>query len=723
MDKSVKMLHALMGLEIGGAETHVVELVKELKRQGYDIVVASNGGVYEKELKQAGIKHYKVPLNDRNPINFIKSYFILKDIILKENIKLVHAHARIPGFICGLLHKKLNFTFVTTAHWVFFTGMGLKYITNWGQKVIAVSEDIKKYLIDNYNTKEENIFLTINGIDTEKFSPQIKAPEIEKEFNIKDEKVIVYVSRMDSDRAQVAWELLECVDELNKKIDKLKIIIVGNGNEYNSMVKKVESINKSIGKKVVYMAGARTDINKLVSVADLFIGVSRAALEAMAAGKAVIVAGNEGYIGAFDLDKLDNAIENNFTCRGNAPSNKTKLLKDILYMLSLTDVQRDKLGLIGRQVILDNYSVNKMANDCIKAYDAALDIEKDTKEVMVLGYYGFGNWGDEATLSAIIDMIRQVSYKTRINVLSYNGNETYRAYGVNGISRNDYIKILAAIKRCDIVICGGGTILQDVTSSRSLYYYLLVIWLAKKYNKKIAFFSNGFGPITKNKELTSKVCNQANDIIVRDEKSKAMMLEMGINKKIYVSTDIVFNFEKTPNIKKKKKIAVSLRPWKYSKNFVEQISKAINNLIDKGYYIDFISLHKNTDEKVLKQVIDKIDRKDRVCLYKSNSYRQVMDRIGQSRIMIGMRLHANIFALINDMPIITINYDPKIEALANDFNQPIIYIDDDDICKTIVKSVKDIEQNYDNKVEFIKNKTIEKRELLKINYKYLKKNL
>lgn len=723
MDKSIKMLHALMGLEIGGAETHVVELVKELKRQGYNIIVASNGGVYEKELKQVGIKHYKVPLNDRNPINFIKSYFMLKNIILKENIKLVHAHARIPGFICGLLHRKLKFTFVTTAHWVFFTGMGLRYITNWGQKVIAVSEDIKKYLIENYHTKEENIFLTINGIDTEKFSPNIDAPEIKKEFNIeKEDKVIVYVSRMDTDRAKVAWELLECANELNKKIDKLKIIIVGDGNEYNSMLKKVESINKSIGKKIIYMAGARTDINKLVSVADVFIGVSRAALEAMAAGKAVIVAGNEGYIGAFDLSKLDNAIENNFTCRGNAQSNKDKLLKDILYMFNLNDEQRNKLGLIGRLVILDNYSVTKMANDCVKAYDAALNI-KNNKEVMVLGYYGFGNWGDEATLSAIIGMIHKVSSETKISVLSYNGNETYKSYGVNGISRNSYLKIIAAIKRCDIVICGGGTILQDVTSSRSLYYYLLVIWLAKKYKKKIAFFSNGFGPIIKNKTVTSKVCNKANDIIVRDEKSKNMMLEMGINKKIYVSTDIVFNFEKTPNIKKQKKIAVSLRPWKYSKHFIEQIAAAINKLIDKGYYIDFISLHKNTDEKILKQVIDKINKKNKICLYKSNSYRQVMDRIGQSRIMIGMRLHANIFALINDMPIITINYDPKIEALATDFNQPIIYINDINISKIIVENVKDIEKNYNSKVEFIKAKTIEKRELLKINYRYLKKIL
>ena len=75
--KKYKILMALMGLEIGGAETHVVELSKELKKQGYDIIVASNGGVYEKELAEAGIRHYHVPLNQRNVLKMARSYLII----------------------------------------------------------------------------------------------------------------------------------------------------------------------------------------------------------------------------------------------------------------------------------------------------------------------------------------------------------------------------------------------------------------------------------------------------------------------------------------------------------------------------------------------------------------------------------------------------------------------------------------------------------------------
>lgn len=719
MDKSRKMLHALMGLEIGGAETHVVELVKELKREGYDVIVASNGGIYEKELEQAGIKHYKVPLNDRNIFNFIKSYKLLKKIIEEEKVELVHAHARIPGFICGLLHKKMKFTFVTTAHWVFFTGMGLKYITNWGQKVIAVSSDIKKYLMDNYKTKEEDIFLTINGIDTDKFSPDTDKTKVMKEFGFEEkDNIVVYVSRMDSDRSKAAFELAECAEELDKKIENLKILIVGGGNQFEEIQSKAEQINSKIGHKVIYLAGARSNINEFAAVGDIFVGVSRAVLEGMSAAKPVIIAGNEGYLGVFDTDKLENAIESNFTCRGNEPSDRDKILKDVLYLFSLSKEERKELGLKGRQVIFDYYSVSKMADDCVKAYDAAF---RD-KQVLILGYYGFGNWGDEASLSTIINMIKKTSDKTKINVLSYNEKETCQKYGVDGISRNSFKEIAKYVKKSDIIIFGGGTLLQDITSSRSLYYYLFIIWFSKIYKKKIVFFSNGFGPIIKNKKLTAKIANMADDIIVRDNKSKEMMERLGINKEITVSTDVVFDLEKNPDIEKKNKIAISLRPWKYSDNFSEQITKSINILIGEGYDIDLISLQK-MDENVLKNIYEKIENKSSVTLCKGNSYKEIMDKIGESRIMVGMRLHANIFALINDIPVIMLNYDPKIEALAQDFGQELIELDESNICERIIQAVENIEKDYEHKVEEVRFKTQAKRELLRTNYQYLERNI
>ena len=111
----MKILMATMGLDIGGAETHIVELAKELKAEGHDIVVASNGGVYVPEIVAAGIRHYQVPMHRRDAGCMLRSRKLLKEIIRTERPDVVHAHARIPAFLCGTLQRTMKFPFVTTA--------------------------------------------------------------------------------------------------------------------------------------------------------------------------------------------------------------------------------------------------------------------------------------------------------------------------------------------------------------------------------------------------------------------------------------------------------------------------------------------------------------------------------------------------------------------------------------------------------------------------------
>ena len=369
----MNILMALMGLDIGGAETHVAELSKELKRRGHNIIIASNGGVYEKELVDFGIKHYKVPLQNKKPNNIISSVSLLKRIIIEEKIDIVHSHARIPSFLLGKIQKSMKYPFVTTAHWVFTTKYGLKYITDWGQKTLAVSEDIKKYLIDNYKIPEKNITVTVNGIDTERFSKIESSQEIKDEFFISEgDKTIVYVSRMDTDRSLAAHQLIAAVDALFPVIDNLKCIIVGGGNDFESIKSEAEAVNRKYDNKIISLAGARTDINKIISVCDLFVGVSRAALEAMASGKPCIIAGNEGYIGLFDENKLDIALKTNFCCRGCDKSETTVLTQDIANFFGMWTEDVNKISEYSRQVVLEHYSATRMADDAEKVYKEAM---------------------------------------------------------------------------------------------------------------------------------------------------------------------------------------------------------------------------------------------------------------------------------------------------------------------------------------------------------------
>lgn len=730
-----KILMTTMGLNIGGAETHIVELSKELKKRGYDILVASNGGVYVDELVKAGIKHYNVPLNTRNVVKMYRSLRLLRKIINKEKVDIVHSHARIPGFVTGLLHHSLDFTFVTSAHWVFNTAHGLKYLTNWGQKVIAVSEDIKQYLIDNYNTPEDDIYVTINGIDTDKFSPDISGGDIINEFGLDNKFPIVsYVSRMDSDRAMVAEQLIDISELLGRKIEGIQFLIAGGGDVFDKLKEKADAVNSKLGRKCIVMTGARTDINKIVAAGDIFVGVSRAALEAMSAAKPVIVAGNEGYIGIFSEDKLLTAQENNFCCRGCEMSSHERLADDIVKLISADANTKSALGQYGRDVIFEFYSVSKMADDCIKMYDDAYQLNH-SRNILMSGYYGFNNSGDEAILTTIYKNTKKINNNINITVLSKNPEETKNKYGFqNVVYRFDFFKVLEEIKNCDILLSGGGSLLQDTTSTRSLMYYLFIIEWAKIMHKKVMLYANGIGPVSKkkNRNMVRRVVNKADIITLREEDSLDELVSMGItNKNIYVTADPVFTMETIPYYKSKALLAeadiptdkgivgVSVRSWKGNTNIADKFAQICDRIHDEfNKTIVFIVMHNPADANISKEVISKMHSPAYI-LDKSYSPNEIMGMIGQMEIILSMRLHTLIFATKQRVPIIGFIYDPKINNYLNMINMPNGGdVDNIDINKTICE-FENLTTNYDeivNRLNISARKLEEKAEL---NEKYL----
>ena len=177
---------------------------------------------------------------------------------------------------------------------------------------------------------------------------------------------------MDTDRSLAVKMLIKSAPELKKSIPGLRIIAVGGGDDYENVKKLADKANDECGAGTVELTGARTDIGRIVSAADLFVGVSRAALEAMASGKNTLIAGNEGYIGIFSEDKLDTAIDTNFCCRGCRATDEKQKIKKILDFYRKPDAEKKKMSEFCRKVIIDNYSVSKMVDDCVRAYDSVL---------------------------------------------------------------------------------------------------------------------------------------------------------------------------------------------------------------------------------------------------------------------------------------------------------------------------------------------------------------
>ena len=107
------------------------------------------------------------------------------------------------------------------------------------------------------------------------------------------------------------------------------------------------------------------------------------------------------------------------------------------------------------------------------------------KKIVISGYYGFANAGDEAMLTAIVKSLRKTEASVDLTVVSGNPQSTATKHLVNSVHRFSPLEIYSAVANCDLLLSGGGSLLQDVTSKKSLLYYLAIIWLGKLLNKKV----------------------------------------------------------------------------------------------------------------------------------------------------------------------------------------------------------------------------------------------
>ena len=678
----MKILMATMGLDIGGAETHIVELSKELRSQGHEVAVVSNGGVYVPEITAAGIRHYNAPMHRRSLSDMRQAQAILRDVIQREKPDVVHAHARIPAFLCGRLQKSMKFPFVTSCHGVYQVSGALRLLSNWGERTLAVSEDIRDYLVQQYNIPAQNITLTINGIDTNKFSPDVSGEAVRREFQLGDAPVIGHVSRLDAETALAARQLIENAPVLEQRFPGVRILIVGGGTVYKELAARAREINQAMGRDCLVLTGPRTDVNLLVAACDLFVGVSRAALEAMSACKPVILSGAQGHTGLFTPDLLAKAVDTNFCCRTDPTATQDQMLADVTAALSLSQEEKDELGMYGRKTVQEYYSVRRMTEDCLGVYN---QVRHRRYRLVMSGYYGFANAGDDAILEAIQQAIHEASDDIAVTVLSNDPELTQKQYGMEAIPRFQVWKVFSALRRSDALLSGGGSLLQDTTSTRSLLYYLSVIRCADLLGKPVMLYANGIGPVRRpgNRKRVKKVVERATLVTLRDHSSARELADMGVVRNdLRVTADPVFHLAPASAERGAELIrtaglnpgtpfvAVSVRDWPDTGNFCQELARLCDHIRQEhGLEVFFLLMQPSRDRATAQQV--------QACM-KEPSYlldvpctpRELMAVLGQAKLCLAMRLHTLIFAARMAVPSMGLVYDPKVESYLQELELP-----------------------------------------------------
>ncbi|WP_352418670.1 polysaccharide pyruvyl transferase CsaB [Proteiniborus sp.] len=300
------------------------------------------------------------------------------------------------------------------------------------------------------------------------------------------------------------------------------------------------------------------------------------------------------------------------------------------------------------------------------------------KSVIISGYYGFDNSGDDAILKAIVKDLRETDSKIEISAFSNNPKSTEAVYGIKAYKRLNIFQVFKGISSSDMLISGGGSLLQDVTSTRSILYYLALINIAKMLNKAVVVYANGIGPINKkiNRTLTKKVLNKVDLITLRDSNSKMTLEEIGVRVKMLVTSDPVFTLEPSSRSQvdkifeeegiplDKPLIGISVRKWKNSKNLVDVVAKAIQ-YIDSSYDVRtvLIPMHYPEDLEISVEIAHKSNSPNCYVIRNKYGVEDIMGIIKRLELIVAMRLHSLIYAATQAVPVIGLVYDPKVDGL------------------------------------------------------------
>ena len=677
----MKILMLTTSMDIGGAETHIAELCRGLRSMGHTAEVVSAGGKYADTLAGEGIVQHTLPLNKKDPASIIRCLRGLTDIIKNGNYDIVHAHARIPGVICGALHKKLGFRFVTTAHLDFKVNALWRLLTKWGERTMAVSDDLVEYLVREYDVPREQVSVTVNGINMGLFAPSTETrQQVRSEYGIPyGNKLIVYISRLDEDRSAPAKLLCSAMPKICETYPNTTLLIVGDGNDMDNVRAAAASANGILGEESVILAGARYDIYRFAAAADVFCGVSRSALEAMAAKCPVILSGNQGHTGIFTEDCLPCAIETNFCCRGCSLPTEELLIRDVTALFGMTDEELSKLGEYNHSVVAERYSLEKMTADYVRMYESLAGTPLfQEAEAVISGYFGYGNSGDDTALDCLAAAIRQKYPDAQIAVLSREPKKFGKAHNLIGIGRYDLPAMLKVLRGARLFISGGGSLLQNATSCRSLLYYAGMIHLAKACGARVFICANGIGPLKGRfaERVTYGAVMKADRVSVRDTASKETLVRLGVpSDRVFVTADPAFRLvlndvRDVSHIRQRigmrdgeRYFAVSLRRGTCDEQRVRELCRACRDIyLRLGLTPVFVSMQEAEDRELCRMIAEETCGEAIAVPHLPTE--ELCSLISGMELVLSMRLHLMIYAAVSGTPAVGISVDPKMDAAA-----------------------------------------------------------
>lgn len=344
--------------------------------------------------------------------------------------------------------------------------------------------------------------------------------------------------------------------------------------------------------------------------------------------------------------------------------------------------------------------------------------QKQSKfKVVVCGNYGATNVGDEAVLAGVLQILKRFFKADEIAVLSYNPNETRQQHGVEayyllpfgirslvrGILKGEWQRTSRVIKEAEYFVVGGGTLFTDE------WWLPVFLWgmhvrKAFQYKRKVIFLGGGVGPLRKrcSRFIVRRLFRKMDLILVRDKATRMLLMGLGIEN-VWLTGDTAFLLENFREQKSESYVILSLRDRIKKVNNWAKIWGDLIDRISHKYGVKFILVPfqkiRGEDCEIVNKIFEQVERKNAVKIQEfSSDWRVVLRLFCQAKMVIGMRLHALIFAFLAGVPMIGLSYSQKVQSLMRDAE--------------LEKQVIDLADFDEKKLEALFQKTWERREEL-----------
>lgn len=679
----MKVIHLISGGDSGGAKTHVLSLLQNLNKTITAQLVCFRDGPFAEEARAMGIP---TMICGGNNIPHLRRE--LAAYIRQGGYQLIHCHGSRANMIGALLRKPTGLPVVSTVHSDYkldymgrpFARLTFGAINAWALRHLDYRIGVSDAMVDlliNRGFPPDRFYAIYNGID---FTP---APSQGDRLaylrglgaDVEENSVVVGIAARLNPVKDMST-LIRGFAEGHKSCPRLRLVIAGDGEERQ----KLEDLAKELGvEKEVTFAGwisggmdrfySALDVNALTSLSETFPYALTEGARFHLATVATAVGGIP-YL-------IDQDVNGYLFTPGD-----WQTLGRYLAALGNDDALRHEMGEKLYEKASSKFSIQSTVDTQLHIYEEIIRRhnrpKRDRDGVVICGAYGRGNAGDDAILEAILQEMRAIDPDMPITVLTKDPKATRLTYRVRTAGRMDVLTWKKAMRHAGLYINGGGSLIQDVTSRRSLWFYLHNIQAAHKAGCKVQMYGCGIGPVLReqHRKLAASVLNASVDVItLREPDSLKELQSMGVTKpEILLTADPALTLpaaseDEIDSVLLRagipphgKYLCFALRNWKGFEDKAPLFAQAAKYAYETyGLTPVFAAVEKHLDPVAGRLAATGLDI-PHYFLDDAGSAGTIIGALSRMQAVVSMRLHALIFAAGQGIPLAGVVYDPKVSA-------------------------------------------------------------